>query len=243
MKLNYKYSNIKFEKNTVILAGAGPGSKKLITLELKYILRLADVIVYDALVNKSILEECNEKVLLIYAGKTKKKSCTQTEINELLVKYAKKGKRVLRLKGGDVSFFSRAGQEVKFLKKNKVNFRVISAVTSSQASISQTSENFFNKKRFCNFITGHKKINSNSKDVDYYNVIKNKGKIFIYMGISQIEKISKNLQKNQVSLKERVSIIKNASLKNQKIYTTNLKNCGAFIKKNKITSPAIIIIR
>ena len=243
MKLNYKYSNIKFEKNTVILAGAGPGSKKLITLELKYILRLADVIVYDALVNKSILEECNEKVLLIYAGKTKKKSCTQTEINELLVKYAKKGKRVLRLKGGDVSFFSRAGQEVKFLKKNKVNFRVISAVTSSQASISQTSENFFNKKRFCNFITGHKKINSNSKDVDYYNVIKNKGKIFIYMGISQIEKISKNLQKNQVSPKERVSIIKNASLKNQKIYKTNLKNCSSFIKKNKITSPAIIIIR
>ena len=243
MKLNYKYSNIKFEKNTVILAGAGPGSKKLITLELKYILRLADVIVYDALVNKSILEECNEKVLLIYAGKTKKKSCTQTEINELLVKYAKKGKRVLRLKGGDVSFFSRAGQEVKFLKKNKVNFRVISAVTSSQASISQTSENFFNKKRFCNFITGHKKINSNSKDVDYYNVIKNKGKIFIYMGISQIEKISKNLQKNQVSPKERVSIIKNASLKNQKTYKTNLKNCSSFIKKNKITSPAIIIIR
>ena len=91
--------------------------------------------------------------------------------------------------------------------------------------------------------TGHKKINSNSKDVNYYNVSKNKGKIFIYMGISQIEKISKNLQKNQVSLKEKVSIIKNASLKNQKIYTTNLKNCVQFIKKNKITSPAIIIIR
>ena len=243
MKLNYKYSNIKFEKNTVIIAGAGPGSKKLITLELKYILKLADVIVYDALVNKSILDECNEKVLLVYAGKTKKNSCTQSEINKLLVKHAKLGKKVLRLKGGDVSFFSRASQEVEFLKKNKINFRVISAITSSQASISKINANFFNKNRFCNFFTGHKKINSNSKDVNYYNVSKNKGKIFIYMGISQIEKISKNLQKNQVSLKERVSIIKNASLKNQKIYTTNLKNCGAFIKKNKITSPAIIIIR
>ena len=243
MKLNYKYSNIKFEKNTVIIAGAGPGSKKLITLELKYILKLADVIVYDALVNRSILDECNEKVLLIYAGKTKKNSCTQSEINELLVKHAKLGKRVLRLKGGDVSFFSRASQEVEFLKKNQINFRVISAITSSQASISKINANFFNKNRFCNFFTGHKKINSNSKDVNYYNVSKNKGKIFIYMGISQIEKISKNLQKNQVSLKEKVSIIKNASLKNQKIYTTNLKNCSAFIKKNKITSPAIIIIR
>ena len=72
MKLNYKHSNIKFEKNTVIIAGAGPGSKKLITLELKCILKIADVIVYDALVNRSILDECNEKVLLIYAGKTKK---------------------------------------------------------------------------------------------------------------------------------------------------------------------------
>ena len=243
MKLNYKYSNIKFEKNTVIIAGAGPGSKKLITLELKYILKLADVVLYDALVNKSILDECNEKVLLVYAGKIKKNSCTQAEINELLVKHAKLGKRVLRLKGGDVSFFSRASQEVEFLKKNKINFRVISAITSSQASISKINANFFNKNRFCNFFTGHKKINSNSKDVNYYNVSKNKGKIFIYMGVSQIEKISKNLQKNQVSLKERVSIIKNASLKNQKIYTTNLKNCGAFIKKNKITSPAIIIIR
>ena len=73
MKLDYKHSNIKFDKNTVIIAGAGPGSKKLITLKLKYILQQADVVIYDALVNKSILNYCNEKTLLIYAGKTKKK--------------------------------------------------------------------------------------------------------------------------------------------------------------------------
>ena len=121
MKLDYKHSNIKFDKNTVIIAGAGPGSKKLITLKLKYILQQADVVIYDALVNKSILNYCNEKTLLIYAGKTKKKSCSQLEINQLLVKYAKLGKRVLRLKGGDASFFSRASQEVEFLKKIKLN--------------------------------------------------------------------------------------------------------------------------
>ena len=158
MKLNYKYSNIKFEKNTVIIAGAGPGSKKLITLELKYILKLADVIVYDALVNRSILDECNEKVLLVYAGKTKKNSCTQSEINELLVKHAKLGKRVLRLKGGDVSFFSRASQEVEFLKKNKINYRVISAITSSQASISKINENFLIKIDFVIFLQDTKKL-------------------------------------------------------------------------------------
>ena len=72
MKLNYKYSNIKFEKNTVIIAGAGPGSKKLITLELKYILKLADVIVYDALVNKSILKNVMKKYYLYMLEKQKK---------------------------------------------------------------------------------------------------------------------------------------------------------------------------
>ena len=61
MKLDYKHSNIKFEKNTVIIAGAGPGSKKLITLKLRYVLKIAEVIIYDALVNKAILNECKKK--------------------------------------------------------------------------------------------------------------------------------------------------------------------------------------
>ncbi len=243
MKLDYKHSNIKFEKNTVIIAGAGPGSKKLITLKLKYILKLADVIIYDALVNKSILDECDNKTLLIYAGKTKKNSCSQSEINELLVKYANLGKRVLRLKGGDASFFSRASQEVQFLRKNKINFKVFSAITSSQASVSVINKFFFNKSKICNFFTGHKKINSTSQEVDYANISKNKGRIYIYMGISQIEEITKNLRKNNVSSQANVSIIKNASLNDQKIFKTNLKNCSSFIKKNKISSPAIIIIR
>ena len=114
MILNYSHSNIKFEKNTVIIAGAGPGSKKLVTLKLKFILKLADVIIYDALVNKNILKDCKENALLIYAGKTKKNSCTQSEINHLMVKYANLGKKVLRLKGGDVSFLAEQVRRYNF---------------------------------------------------------------------------------------------------------------------------------
>ena len=118
MRLNLEHFNIKFEKNTVIIAGAGPGAKKLITLKLKYILNISDVVIYDALVNKSILKLCQKKAVLIYAGKTKKQSCTQSDINNLMLKYVNQNKRVLRLKGGDVSFFSRGSQEVEFLKKD-----------------------------------------------------------------------------------------------------------------------------
>ena len=160
-----------------------------------------------------------------------------------MVKYAKLGKRVLRLKGGDISFFSRASQEVSFLRKKKINFKVFSAITSSQASLSITDNFFFNESKICNFLTGHKKINSISQEVDYSNISKSKGKIFIYMGVSQIKEISKNLKKNKVCPEENVSIIKDASLVTQKIYKTNVKNCALFIKKNNISSPAIIIIR
>tara|TARA_B100000035_G_C21008706_1_gene558584 strand:- start:396 stop:1127 length:732 start_codon:yes stop_codon:yes gene_type:complete len=243
MKLDYKYFNIKFEKNTVIIAGAGPGSEKLITLKLKYILGISDVVIYDALVNKSILKLCNKKVLLIYAGKTKKQSCTQSDINNLMIKYANQNKRVLRLKGGDVSFFSRGSQEVEFLKKNKINFQVISAISSSQASLKAINQNFFDENKICNLFTGHKKVNSRSKAVDYNFLSKNNGRIFIYMGISQIKYIIKKLLLKGVKSSEKVSIVTNASLANQKIFKTNIRNCASFIKKNKITSPAIIVIR
>ena len=115
MKINFNQSNIKFKKGTVILASAGPGDPNLITLKLKYIITLADVVIFDALVNKKILNLCKPNVKLIYAGKLKeRKACTQSEINEWLLKYSKKNKKVLRLKGGDVSFFSRVSQEINF---------------------------------------------------------------------------------------------------------------------------------
>ena len=243
MKLDLKHFNIKFEKNTVIIAGAGPGSKKLITLKLKYILGISDVVIYDALVNKSVLKLCHRKAILIYAGKTKKQSCTQSDINNLMIKYANQNKRVLRLKGGDVSFFSRGSQEVEFLKKNKINFQVFSAISSSQASLNAINQNFFDGKKICNLFTGHKKVNSKSKVVDYNFLSKNNGRIFIYMGISQIKEIIKNLILKGIKSSEKVSIVKNASLTNQKIFKTNVKNCVTFIEKNKISSPAIIIIR
>ena len=116
---------------------------KLITLKLKYILGISDVVIYDALVNRSVLKLCHRKAILIYAGKTKKQSCTQSDINNLMIKYANQNKRVLRLKGGDVSFFSRGSQEVEFLKKNKINFQVFSAISSSQASLNAINQNFF----------------------------------------------------------------------------------------------------
>ena len=244
MNINFNQSNIKFKKGTVILAGAGPGDPSLITLKLKYIISLADIIIFDALVNKKILELCKPNVKLIYAGKIKeRKACTQSEINEWLLKYSKKNKKVLRLKGGDVSFFSRVSQEIKFLKKNKVKTEIFSGITSSQASLHKAQSNFFNKSNFSNFITGHKIVIKKNKEVNYDQICKNEGKIIIYMGVSQINLIVSKLISNGINENEKVTLIENASMESERLFYTSLKNCPMFIKKNNIKSPSIIVIR
>ena len=244
MNINFNQSNIKFKKGTVILAGAGPGNPSLITLKLKYIISLADVVIFDALVNKKILELCKPSVKLIYAGKIKeRKACTQSEINEWLLKYSQKKKKVLRLKGGDVSFFSRVSQEINFLKKNKIKTEIFSGITSSQASLQKAQSNFFNKSNFCNLITGHKIIIKKNKEVSYSQICENRGKIIIYMGVGQISMIVSKLIMNGINENEKVTIIENASTQSEKLFFTTLKKCPTFIKKKNINSPSIIIIR
>ena len=233
MNINFNQSNIKFKKGTVILAGAGPGNPSLITLKLKYIISLADVVIFDALVNKKILELCKPNVKLIYAGKIKeRKACTQSEINEWLLKYSQKKKKVLRLKGGDVSFFSRVSQEINFLKKNKIKTEIFSGITSSQASLQKAQSNFFNKSNFCNLITGHKIIIKKNKEVNYSQICENRGKIIIYMGVGQISMIVSKLILNGINENEKVTIIENASTQSEKLFFTTLKKCSTFIKKN-----------
>ncbi len=244
MNINYRQSNINFGKGEVILGGAGPGSLKLISLKLKYVLQRADIIIFDALVNRELLSLSNKTAKLIYAGKLKKKkSCTQSQINQWLVNHARNNKRVLRLKGGDISFFSRGSQEIEYLKENNIPFRIFSGITSSQTSVKETVGSFFNSSGVCNLITGHKKIDENRKfDINYEFLKKTNGRIIIYMGVSQIKEIVSSLLDHGLTKNKEVSIVTNSSLKSQKIYSTKLNECPEFIKNNGITSPAIIII-
>lgn len=244
MNIDIKQFSIEFKKGTVILAGAGPGSINLITLKLKNVLKQADVIIYDALVNKEILKFSKKSVKLIYAGKIKeKRACTQSEINNWLLQYSKLNKKVLRLKGGDISFFSRVSQEVNFLKKNKIKTRVFSGITSSQASIQNSNSFFFNKTRICNLITGHRNIKGRGKPIDYNLISQNGGKIIIYMGVGQINEIVLNLLNNGIKKNEKVTLVYNATLMSQKLFYTNLGECGDLVRNKRIKSPVIIIIR
>jgi len=244
MNLNYSVNNINFKEGTVIIAGAGPGNIKLVTIKTILALKSADVIIYDSLINKGLLKYCKKKVRLIFAGKASNyRACSQEDINDWLVKYAKMNKKVLRLKGGDVSFFSRGSQEIDFLKKNKIEFKVFTGITSAQAALKENDEKEVNFKLCLNLITGHKQIKTFSRKINYDYLVNTGGKILVYMGVSQIESIKNNLIKSGMKKNTKVSIISNASLENQIIFNTKLKDVTNFVKDNEVKPPSIIIIK
>lgn len=244
MNLNYNVNSINFKEGTVIIAGAGPGNLKLVTIKTILALKSADIIIYDSLINKVLLKYCKKKAKLIFAGKTSaNQACSQEDINEWLVNYAKKNKKVLRLKGGDVSFFSRGSQEISFLKKNKIKFKVFTGITSAQAALKEDNEKKADFKLCLNLITGHRQIKSNTRKINYDYLVNTGGKILVYMGVSQIESIQNSLIKSGMKKNTKILIISNASLENQIIYNTKLKDVINFVQDNEVKPPSIIIIK
>ena len=239
---NIIFPKKSFKKGSVIIAGAGPGDPKLLTLKVYNCIKYADVIIYDGLVNIDILKNSGKKTNLIFAGKSfTNKSCTQQQIISWMISHAKKEKRVLRLKGGDPLVFGRGAEEVESLKKNKIPFQIFPGITASQQALNYLSDGNNKINEFC-LMTGHKAIDSQLPRFDYKKISKINGKIIIYMGLSQIKEIAKKLIANGKRKETVVQIIKDVSLPSQKKIVTNLFKCSKEKAKFGLTPPVIIII-
>ena len=153
----------------------------------------------------------------------------------------KKKKRVLRLKGGDPLVFGRGAEEVESLKKNKIPFQIFPGITASQHALRYASDDDNKINEFC-LITGHKAINSELPRLDYKKISNIDGKIIIYMGLSQIKEIAKELIGNGKKKETVVEIIKNVSLASEEKVITSLVKCSKENLKFGLTPPVIIII-
>ena len=129
-------SNQLFNDVSVILAGAGPGNINYLTINVFYAIKEADVIIYDGLVGKKIIECARKECNLILASKSfQNKVCTQEQIISWMIKFSKEKKKVLRLKGGDPFVFGRGAGEIEALQMNKIPFKVFLGMTTSQCAI------------------------------------------------------------------------------------------------------------
>ncbi|AWR93373.1 uroporphyrinogen-III C-methyltransferase [Acidianus brierleyi] len=223
----------------VYLIGAGPGDPELITVKGLRILKNADVVVYDRLISKELLDNCKKDVELIYVGKNIGDSRYQDEINEILVKKAMEGKIVVRLKGGDPYVFGRGEEECSFVINSGIDCEVIPGITSAiavpeYAGIPVTSRWF--SSGFC-VITGTK---AGGEVIDK-GYIPKKGTLVILMGINKVDRLK------QVLLEVRdpdspVAIIQDGTLDTQKVYISTISNLEKIVRENNVKSPAIIVV-
>ncbi|WP_034043201.1 uroporphyrinogen-III C-methyltransferase [Wocania ichthyoenteri] len=230
----------KIPKLTVV--GAGPGDVDLITLKAIKAIKSADVVLYDALINKELLEYASTKAELIFVGK--RKGCyayQQDQINELIVGRAKSHGHVVRLKGGDPFIFGRGAEEIDYARQFGIETYVVPGITSAIAvpayqGIPLTkrgaSESFW-------VITGTTKAHKLSNDVQL--AAKSTATVVILMGMSKLNEIVKVfLAENKQDTV--VAIIQNGTTENEKFGVGTISTISKVVEEKQLTSPAIIVI-
>ena len=232
-------------KGKVYLVGAGPGDPKLITLRAVELIKNADVVLYDRLVSKKILAMIPKRAVSIYVGRAVGDDTThQDSTNELMVKYAKLKKSIVRLKGGDPIIFGRGGEEAEFLKSFNVKYEIIPGITSgigsaTYAGIPLTHRQFASSVVF---VTGHEDPEKKSDVVKWKKLAKSVDTIVIMMGLSRINVISKKLIDGGMDKNMPVAVIQNGTTSQQKMIKGTISNIANKIKRNKIKPPTNIII-
>ncbi|MCI1930340.1 MAG: uroporphyrinogen-III C-methyltransferase [Clostridia bacterium] len=233
-------------KPFVYIAGAGPGDKELITVKAYELIKKSDVIIYDRLLDSSLLSLCGKNAEKIYVGKKAGRHyMKQDEINSIIADKAMEGKTILRLKGGDPFVFGRGGEEAEYLKKLNIPYEVIPAVSScisvpEKAGIPVTHRGL---SRSFTVVTGHS-ADGKCEDCENYEALaKLNGTLVFLMGLNNIEKITSSLIKFGKSPDTPAAVISGGTTEKEYIVKDSLKDIANTVENNKkVMSPAIIVV-
>lgn len=229
----------------VALVGAGPGDYGLFTLRGKELLQEADAVVYDRLANPRLLEFCKDGVELHYVGKMPDRhTLTQDEINALLVKLGKEGKKVVRLKGGDPFVFGRGGEEAEELIQHGIPWEVVPGVTSAISGPAYAGIPVTHRELASSFavITGHEEPGKEASAINWASLATGPDTLIFLMGVGNLGLIVAKLVEHGKPLDTPVALIQWATRPNQRAVSGTLKDIVEVVEREGITSPAIILV-
>ncbi len=227
----------------VFLVGAGPGDPDLLTFRALRLMQRADIVLYDRLVSEDILNLVRRDAERINVGKLPKNhTMPQEEITALMIKLAKSGKKVLRLKGGDPFMFGRGGEEIEQLCEHNIDFQIIPGISaavgaSAYGGIPLTHRDY---AQSCIFVTAHGK--DGKLDLDWKAILRPFQTVVIYMGMANLQILTKEFINHGADPKMSAAIIENATRKTQRIIIADINSLYEKAKQANIKGPAIIII-
>lgn len=231
------------QQGEVYLVGSGPGDADLLTFRALRLMQQADVAIYDRLVSSDILDLVRRDADKIYVGKKANNHCVpQDQINDLLIKLAKQGKRVLRLKGGDPYIFGRGGEEAQKLVEEGIPFQVVPGITaaagaSTYCGIPLTHRDY---AQSVTFATGH--LKNNTVDLDWPALARENQTLVIYMGLSGLEVISEQLIAHGLPADLPVAVIYKATQPEQRILISKLAEVRQRVLEENMKTPSLLII-
>lgn len=228
---------------TVYLVGGGPGNPDLLTLRALRVLQLANVVLYDHLVSPAIIDLARRDAERIYVGKqASRHALPQQDINALMVKLAREGKRVVRLKGGDPFIFGRGGEEIETLAANAVAFEIVPGITAACgaaafAGIPLTHRDY---AQSCVFVTGH--LKGGSIDLDWAALARPRHTVVIYMGVHGLPLLCAQLVAHGLSANTPAALVEKATLPGQRVVAGTLATIATLAQDENIRPPALLIV-
>lgn len=227
----------------VFLVGAGPGDPELLTLKAWRILQSAQVVLYDRLVSRDILNLIPETAELQHVGKQRANhSLPQDQINQRLVDLARQGLRVVRLKGGDPFIFGRGGEEIETLAAAGVRFQVVPGITAASgcaayAGIPLTHRDYAQSVRF---VTGH--LKNDTCDLPWRDFVQNNQTLVFYMGLVGLPIIVRELMAHGMKDSMPVALVSRGTTPDQQVISGDLANIVGRVEHSEVAAPTLVII-
>ncbi|WP_369810889.1 uroporphyrinogen-III C-methyltransferase [Marinobacter salarius] len=235
--------NPNSSEGEVALVGAGPGDPELLTLKAWRLIQSAEVVLYDRLVSPEILSLIPESAERIHVGKQRANhTLPQDQINSRLVELARKGRKVVRLKGGDPFIFGRGGEEIGTLAAAGVRFQVVPGITAASgcaayAGIPLTHRDHAQSVRF---VTGH--LKNDTCDLPWKDFVQNNQTLVFYMGLVGLPIICQQLVAHGMSPEMPVALVSRGTTPHQQVVTGDLTNIVERVERNAVPAPTLVII-